>query len=169
MDALPILVTDESGLIVRANAPAIRRFGDCVGRRCAEVVAADDAEGTLRCRTDCASEAICDPERTSSARGTVGRAVSEVYCTPLGREVVVVVHPVVSSDGVRALLSRREIEVVALVSEGNTMREAAERLGLSVTTIRTHLDHARTKLGAATLPDLVARALALGLRAPFAS
>ncbi|WP_239460042.1 helix-turn-helix transcriptional regulator [Nocardioides daejeonensis] len=45
-------------------------------------------------------------------------------------------------------LTARELDVVALVGEGLTDRAIANRLGLSVRTVETHLASARRKLGA---------------------
>jgi len=44
-------------------------------------------------------------------------------------------------------LTRREREVVKLVAEGLLDKEIAERLGISYTTVRTHLDRSFQKLG----------------------
>jgi len=46
-----------------------------------------------------------------------------------------------------ARLTRREREVVELVSEGLLDKEIAQRLGISYTTVRTHLDRSFQKLG----------------------
>ncbi|MFI1399890.1 ATP-binding protein [Streptomyces sp. NPDC020681] len=47
----------------------------------------------------------------------------------------------------RSPLTEREMSVAALVAEGLTNREIAARLGLSASTVSTHLDHVRDKLG----------------------
>jgi DNA-binding CsgD family transcriptional regulator len=44
-------------------------------------------------------------------------------------------------------LTRRERDVVSLVVEGLLDKEIAERLGISYTTVRTHLDRSFQKLG----------------------
>jgi DNA-binding NarL/FixJ family response regulator len=44
-------------------------------------------------------------------------------------------------------LSKRELEVAELVAAGNTNREIADRLFVSVKTVETHLAHAFSKLG----------------------
>ncbi|MDR3097971.1 MAG: helix-turn-helix transcriptional regulator [Paraburkholderia sp.] len=44
-------------------------------------------------------------------------------------------------------LTRREREVVGLVAEGLLDKEIAQRLGISYTTVRTHLDRSFQKLG----------------------
>lgn len=57
-------------------------------------------------------------------------------------------------------LTRREREVVSLVALGLTSPEIAEKLRISQTTVRTHVRHSMTKLGARTRAHLVAIALA---------
>jgi DNA-binding NarL/FixJ family response regulator len=51
-------------------------------------------------------------------------------------------------------LSDREREILALVAEGETDRDIAERLCLSVYTVRSHLDRIRTKTGKRRRADL---------------
>lgn len=46
-----------------------------------------------------------------------------------------------------AALTDREVEVVALVREGLTNREIAERLGISINTVKKHVGHAFEKRG----------------------
>lgn len=45
-------------------------------------------------------------------------------------------------------LTDREREVLAAAAEGLTNHEIAETLFIGFSTVKTHLDHARTKLGA---------------------
>jgi len=63
----------------------------------------------------------------------------------------------------RVGLSGREAEVLSLIAGGLTSREIAGRLRLSMSTIRTHIEHARTKLDARTQAQAVAQALSAGL------
>lgn len=51
------------------------------------------------------------------------------------------------ADAIRARLSLREAQVLALASEGLTNREIAGRLGLSVHSIKFHLATVFRKLG----------------------
>ena len=64
-------------------------------------------------------------------------------------------------DGVRstAPITEREAEVLKLLSLGYTGPEIAERLVLGVDTVRTHIRNLKRKLGARTLPHLVAMGL----------
>ncbi len=164
MDGLPILLTDDQGTIVRANAPAVRRFGPCLGKRCVDVVGLRAEGGESRCSHECAGHLARSPMETRSGRGLVHGAPAQVYCTCMARGVVVVLHEEPAADAIRGLLSPREIEVVRLVAEGHTMKSAARELGVATTTVRSHLDNAKLKLGASTLPELVTRALDSGLK-----
>lgn len=53
-------------------------------------------------------------------------------------------------------LSARETEVVELWAQGLTAPRIAERLGISETTVRTHLNRATRKLGVSTPKELIA-------------
>lgn len=63
-------------------------------------------------------------------------------------------------------LSAREREVVRLVAAGMEGPEIADELQISHNTVRTHVAHAMTKLGARSRAHLVAKALAEGHLAP---
>src|SRR5262252_1119826 len=58
-------------------------------------------------------------------------------------------------DG-RAGLTRRELEVAALVAEGLTNRQIAERLFISERTADGHLEHIREKLGVRSRSQITA-------------
>lgn len=61
------------------------------------------------------------------------------------------------------LLSVRERELVALVAQGRTDAEIAEKLVISVSTVRTHLDRVRDKSGCRRRADLTRLALQEGI------
>lgn len=63
----------------------------------------------------------------------------------------------------RAELSAREVEVLRLVADGLSNREVARRLVVSEATVKTHLNHVFTKLGAESRTAAVAAARAAGL------
>lgn len=58
-------------------------------------------------------------------------------------------------------LSAREIEIVGLLAHGMSNREIAERLMVSVATVKAHLGHIYTKLGVDTRAGAVAKAINL--------
>jgi len=60
-------------------------------------------------------------------------------------------------------LSRREEEILRFVAAGLTNREIADRMFISVNTVKTHLKHVFSKIGATSRAQAIARAFALGL------
>ena len=63
-------------------------------------------------------------------------------------------------------LSNREIEVVSLIAHGLSNQAAADRLKISLETVKTHVVNATGKLGARGRTQLVVRAIANGLIDP---
>ncbi len=113
-----------------------------------------------------------DQAFTAGARGCLVRAARGVHSrrqrtridaenqldTPAGTSGSVLVR---SSDGIRAELSGRELQVLQLVAHGHPNREIAERLGLSALTVKSHLSRISRRLGTGDRAELVA----LGMRA----
>lgn len=66
-------------------------------------------------------------------------------------------------EAVRESLSPRELEVLTLLAEGMATREIARRLGISYTTVRTHVRSISTKLGASSMLNAVVTARELEL------
>ena len=64
---------------------------------------------------------------------------------------------------VRASLTLREHEVLMLISEGLTMRQMANRLGISPRTVESHMAKLYRKLDVRTRVQAVSRAVSLGL------
>ncbi|MGL5863235.1 MAG: response regulator [Phycicoccus sp.] len=60
-------------------------------------------------------------------------------------------------------LTDREREVLTLVADGHTDQEIGKQLVISIRTVRSHLDHIRTKTGARRRADLTRLALSEGL------
>ena len=58
-------------------------------------------------------------------------------------------------------LTEREIEIVDLLAQGISNREIADRLIVSVATVKAHLSHIYTKLGVDTRAGAVAKAIDL--------
>ena len=67
------------------------------------------------------------------------------------------------------LLTVRERELLVLLVEGKSNRQIAEKLHLSVYTVRNHLVHIYKKLGVSTRYGAVARCLKLKLGYPSAA
>jgi DNA-binding NarL/FixJ family response regulator len=109
----------------------------------------------------------------SSALPTVGRQIRrvldgervispEVQRTALG-ELGAFARMAREGSEVRASLTPREHEVLMLISEGLTMRQMANRLGISPRTVETHMAKLYRKLDVRTRVQAVSRAVSLGL------
>jgi len=70
-----------------------------------------------------------------------------------------------SVTNVMEVLTEREREIVALIATGMSNAEIAERLVLSPLTVKTHANHAMTKVGARDRAQLVVLAFQTGLAA----
>jgi two-component system response regulator NreC len=61
------------------------------------------------------------------------------------------------------LLTDREREILQLIAEGKTNKEAAMVLNISTTTVETHRTHILQKLGLHSIPDLILYAVRKGI------
>lgn len=155
-----MLIVSDDGIIESANAAARELLGECVGRRCAGTVGVR-ADGHTVCSSDCVLEATVSGS-THDTRGSVRGTGQRVTCAPVGDRVVVSMVPIRRRPPFEPL-TPREREVLALVAEGLTNQGIAERLGVSFSTSRTHVEHLRSKLGARSRAEAVAVAVAHGL------
>lgn len=64
--------------------------------------------------------------------------------------------------GLESRISSREAEILALLADGLTGEQIAQRLVLSPETVRTHIRNAMEKLGARTRTGAVVKAIELG-------
>lgn len=153
----PVLLVGADGVIQRANVAAQRLLGACVGLPCRSVVRPRDDDAEIVCHHGCPRgekrDACWREIQTRDKLGTL-------RCTGLGDVVVVTLGGLVEPPGVRQRLTAREREVLTLLARGLATPGVAEILGIGRSTVRTHVEHCRTKLGAATQAEAVAKALA---------
>lgn len=165
MSTVPALVVaQENGTVVAQNAPARRLMGNGRGRPCWDVFTGlRDAEG-LPCARGCVRWLIAGGlERTQHTSVALGGRRHHLTCVPLGSRAVCLL----SAGGARKpeswqAITSREREVLRLLADGETTPSIAARLGLSESTVRTHVENMRTKLAAPTRAALVALAFRLG-------
>jgi DNA-binding CsgD family transcriptional regulator len=164
---LPLLIVGPRGVIVQASPAADVLLGSTVGRSCDRALQAGDAQGRALCNPGCATAMTRDvvAGRDESEVRIRGRAC-RLVCTPMGSSTVIAILPTELTKPDRKCapigpLTAREEEVLALVAEGMTSRCIAEQLGIRPATVRTHVEHAREKLGAHTRAEAVARSIAL--------
>lgn len=156
----PVLLIDADGIVVEANGPARELLGVCVGRRCPDLVQMRTDHMTL-CAQDCPQQLVSSGGHRETA-ATVRTQPQQVRCTSLRDHAVVQILPHKGPVGWEEPLTPREMQVLELVSKGLTNARIGRRLGISVSTVRTHVEHIRDKLGANTRAEAVARAMSVG-------
>ncbi|MEQ1571323.1 MAG: helix-turn-helix transcriptional regulator [Myxococcota bacterium] len=151
---LAVLRVDGSGRVVEGSPSAVELLGEVEGRRCCDVVVARHDGRRVVCRPDCpvVHERADNDLRAVEIRGRSCRLV----CQPMGAGAVVTV---VAGGDSAGRLTAREREVLELVAQGYETDEIAALLGVTGTTVRTHVERSRGKLGARTRAEAVARAL----------
>ncbi len=63
-------------------------------------------------------------------------------------------------------LTPRELEVLRLLAAGRTNRQISKELTISLSTVKTHVEHLMDKLGVSARAQAAVRAVELGLLAP---
>ena len=79
--------------------------------------------------------------------------VDDVPKKPAARRPAAPPEPL-ASPAAKDVLTPRELDIVRLVGQGLSNKEIAEYLGVSVSTVRTHLNKAYDKLGSASRVEL---------------
>jgi predicted ATPase/DNA-binding CsgD family transcriptional regulator len=104
------------------------------------------------------------------ARKQLGSAAAQIMAEGRGMSLAEAVSYALADgpeevwrSGPRRTLTRRELEVAALVARGLTNRGIAGQLHLSVRTVDSHVDHVLTKLGFSNRAQLVAWAYESGM------
>jgi DNA-binding NarL/FixJ family response regulator len=64
------------------------------------------------------------------------------------------------------MLTPREIEVLTHIAQGRTNREIAQRLGITIATVKVHVEKILAKLGASARTDAAVRAIKFGIIPP---
>lgn len=182
-----VVAVDEGGRIRQWNGAAERLFGrsaqESLGRLCHEVLEARDVFGNRLCHENCVVQVMArrgEPVKpfrwVSRARMGEARAqsvrVSRVIEGRGGTYTLVHVlqAPALALDTEGLLgaseLSAREREVLAEVARGLKNREIAARLGISVATVRNHVQAVIEKLGVHSKLQAVALVLREDLQEP---
>lgn len=79
----------------------------------------------------------------------------------IARRVLLSMHAPISADV--ASLSPREVEVLQLLADGYGYEQIAARLGIALSTVRSHVQNVYAKLGVNTKSEATARAVRFGL------
>ena len=98
---------------------------------------------------------------------TVGKG--ETYLTPAVAKYAIEVYREKSEgpSGPLGRLSMRQREILQLIAEGQTTKDIAQRLNLSVKTVETHRSQLMERLEIHDVPGLVRFAIRVGLVQPY--
>lgn len=172
----PAYAVNRQGVIVAWNPAAARRFGyteaEAVGRRCWKLLAGQDLFGNQYCCEGCPLREMAFRHQSVKGSELLFRtAANELkkfsVCTLVvydssGEEFLVHLCRAVgettqhgvgtncanqaSANHRRGALSKREIEVLTLLSQGKGTAEAAAAMCISPATVRNHSQHILFKL-----------------------
>ncbi len=98
---------------------------------------------------------ISDPQSCFQGRSAIGFEAPAAQ----GKNAVRATSTMSLSDGSQKALTKREGEVLDLISEGYSNKQGAVRMGISPRTFESHRAEAMRKLGARNTADLVRKAL----------
>ena len=114
---------------------------------------------------DCSSEELCSAVRTV-ARGQVllqASSVAQLLAGLHAQESHVSKATQFSTEVEKLGLTSRELEVVRLIAQGYSNTEIATGLVVSEATVKTHINHIFSKLGARDRSQVIVKARQLGL------
>jgi len=172
----PAFTTDRNGVIIVWNPAAEKEFGypakEAIGRRCWQMLAGRDSFGNRYCCEKCPLMEMA--ARNESVHSTevefntanAGRKKFKLSCLvltgyPGDGFLTHICHKPDESledsgnhngnhkhngDFSAAILTRRELQVLELLAEGNTTREIASMMCVSQATVRNHIQHTMDKL-----------------------
>ncbi len=163
--AIPaVVVARKDGTLVSQNTPARRLMGPGAGKLCWDVVGGlRDADG-LPCQLNCVGRLLDDGlERTQRADLKLAGREHRLTCVPVDDTVVCVLNCGAEHDPDKwQLLTGREQDVLLLLAAGNETPAVAKELEVSESTVRTHVEKMRAKLGVRTRAALVALGFRFG-------
>ncbi len=156
-----VVVAREDGEVLEQNVEALELMGHRVGEPCWVAFRGLEAEG-LACAKGCPARLLADGRgRSMHTRLSLSGRFFHLTCVALDAIAVCLLSS-------RALpvstewLTPRECDVLRLLADGESTASCAARLQLSESTVRTHVEHMRDKLGVHSRSGLVARAFRLG-------
>jgi DNA-binding CsgD family transcriptional regulator len=159
-----IVAAREDGTVVAQNACARKLMEKGLGRPCWDVVGGLAEANGLPCAQGCVRDLIRDGvERTRHTRITLRGQRHHLTCVPIKNHAVCILDAGASSPPEAwQLLTGRERQVLRLLADGETSPTMALHLGVSESTVRTHVERMRSKLGINTRAGLVALGFRLG-------
>ena len=162
-----VVIAARNGDVIGQNRPAQRLLGAATGQSCWKVVGGlKDAEG-LPCSTGCVGQLFrAGVEKSRHTRFRRASRHHDLSCIPANGVVVcTLTHDTDEPPEKSQDLTPRQLDVLESLARGENTPSAARRLGIRESTLRSHVETMRTKLGVNTRAALVA----LGFRHGYLS
>ncbi|MAG34023.1 MAG: hypothetical protein CL908_24350 [Deltaproteobacteria bacterium] len=159
-----VVVARKDGTLVSQNATARRLMGSGVGKLCWDVVGELDGAEGLPCEADCVGRLAAEGlDRTQRADLKLAGRDHRLTCVPVDDMVICVLNSGAEHDPDKwQTLTAREQDVLTLLAAGDETPAVAKKLEVSESTVRTHVEKMRTKLGVKTRAALVALGFRFG-------
>ena len=153
----------EGGRMIRARRPAVALvdidLGDGSGTELAQAIRDEAIATAIVLYTGSVDNAVIDAAVASGARGLVLKSspiehlATAIRAAAAGQEYVDRLIAQLpgrgpGEDHAAALISKREAQVLGMLSQGSTTEQVAQELFLSPETVQTHVRNAARKLGA---------------------
>ncbi|QQR90567.1 MAG: LuxR family transcriptional regulator [Myxococcales bacterium] len=158
--SVALLRVNPHGVIVNANHVAHLRWGNCQGRVCADLLRSEV------CSSQCVSKLFKNNTAFLDREVSIHGYNARLICERIEDEVAVIA---VLESSVRNALTPCETRVIRLVAQGLTNRQIATQLAISPSTVRTHIEHVRAKLGVHTRAAAIAKLATSGVELKDAS
>ena len=101
---------------------------------------------------------VIDPKVVETLVAALGELVPDADVVPQSED-----RPAKSSAAMPEPLTERELDVLALIADGDSNQEIARKLVVTLATVKTHVNHIFGKLGAESRVQVVAKARAARL------
>ena len=167
---LGVIVSNADGTVVEMNAKAKDILGeDGLGKPGWDVMRDSPNMEGLPCYSGCACKLVADgPDHITAKHVSINGEAYHMSCVPVQATIVTTLVPLrrKKDEDAQVKLTPREVDVLRLLAEGVTTGDAAARMGVSESTIRTHVEHMRHKLGVNTRAALVAHGFVMGYLDP---
>ena len=164
-DRIPaVVVASDDGTVISQNLPARQLQGSKQGRFCWEVVGSIANAEALPCTNGCVLELLkAGIDRSRHASIKIDGQRHDLACVPVdGMVVCTLTRASGETPAAWQTLTTREQDVLKLLADGETTTSAAQILGVSESTVRSHVEKMRNKLDVNTRAALVANGFRFG-------
>jgi DNA-binding CsgD family transcriptional regulator len=159
-DKAAVVISSACGEVIEQNSEAVDLLGDGVGLDCWQLVGVRARGDRMPCQPGCTRRLVeegCDGAQSNPV--VIEHRRYQLSCTAVGTSTVSTLSPIgpPQTNGNTRRLTTREVEVLELLARGFTVDAAADELGISERTVRTHIEHMRSKLNVSSQAALVAQ------------